>query len=659
MKKYKASLLKVTAQSLILFISFSSAAAQIGGPKDMKKAQAPKTASQTFEKGGIKVDFSIKSSPDADGRDNGLVAGANAVVTFRVTDNRTNQPITGLHPVAWFSSRESDREPNEAECKDRIRTFMGGLLSVRADVDLNKYLVLTLNHDKTVTFINPQISFNITKLESIVPLPAAGSDWVLSKNKDFLYLTMPEASAVAVIDTVTRKLAGTISTGEKTKPVRISIQPDGKKVWVGLDGSPKVAVIDVRTNSLAGHASAGDGLHNIAFTADSRFAFVTNSAADTVTAIDANSLGKLGDIAVGKTPVPLAYSSASGFIYVGAINGGTVSVIDPARLEVIKTVALKRGLVALRFDPSGRYGFAVNQVESEVSVIDASNNQVIATTEVVKGPDQVTFTDRYAYIRGTGSERFSLIEVGQVVKKGSAAPLTIQAGRQSPSALAQEIGVSDMIQPTPEGNAVVIANTPDMMLYYYVEGMMAPMGTLQNYKRRPHALLVLDRSLYESEPGVYTSAVKLTSGGTFDVPMLIDQPRVVKCFALQIADSADGQKKPLVSLSIEHMFKSAPFKSGEAAALRFKITDPVTKQAVTGLDDVQVLIFEPPGIWQQRQWAKEVANGVYEAAQVFPRAAVYNVMVGVESRGVRFADLPFTAVPVADGAEKDKKEAKN
>ena len=107
------------------------------------------------------------------------------------------------------------------------------------------------------------------------------------------------------------------------------------------------------------------------------------------------------------------------------------------------------------------------------------------------------------------------------------------------------------------------------------------------------------------------------------------------------------------------MFKESSFKSGEAAALRFKITDPVTKQAITGLEDVQVLIFEPPGIWQQRLWAKEVGDGVYEAAQVFPRAAVYNVMVRVESRAVRFNDFPHTALQVVDGAEKDKKESKN
>ena len=660
MRRLKESVLKAVALSLILFPSFSTATAQVAGPKDMKKTRAPKSASQTFEKEGVKIDFSIKSLPDAGGRDSGLVAGANAVVSFRVTDKRTNQPITNLHPVAWFSARSSDREPNEAECKDRIRTFMGGLLSARPDVDLNKYLVLTLNHDKTVTFINPQISFNVTKLESIVPLPAAGVNWVLSKDKDFLYLTMPDSSAVAVINTVTRKLADTISTGEKTKPMRIALQPDGKQVWVGLDGSPSVAVIDARTNKLAGHASAGEGLHNITFTGDSRLAFVTNSAANTVTAVDTKTLTKLADIGVGKTPVPVAYSGASGFVYVAAINDEAVSVINPANLKVIKTVRLARGVVALRFDPTGRYGFAVNQVESNVSVIDASVNQIVATAQVAKGPDQVTFTDRYAYIRGTESERFSLIELGQVAKNGSATPINIQAGRQSPDALAREIGVSDMIRPTPEGNAVVIANTPDMMLYYYAEGMMAPMGTLQNYKRRPHALLVLDRSLHESAPGVYTSAVRLTSGGKFDVPMLINQPRVVKCFAFEIEDSPDGQKKkPVVALSIEHMFKESRFKSGEAAALRFRITDPVTKQAVTGLEDVQVLIFEPPGIWQQRLWAREVGGGVYEAAQIFPRAAVYNVMVRVESRAVRFNDFPHTALEVVNGAEKGKMESKN
>ncbi|HXG67999.1 MAG TPA: hypothetical protein VNO70_23075, partial [Blastocatellia bacterium] len=528
---------------VLVFGAIATARAQIGGPKDMKReaaTPAPDSVSQRFEREGIVVDFSLRATPGADGKQQGLVAGADAVVEFRVMDKRTGQPVTGLHPNGWISARKSERAPNEAECRDRIRAFTGGLLSVRADIDLNSYLLLTLNHDNTITFINPQVSFNITKLESIIPLPGAGADWALSKNKDALYLTLPELSAVAVINTVTRKLVGTIPVGEKVKPMRIALQPDGRYAWVGLDGSARIAVIDTETNKLAATVPVGAGLHTIAFTADSRFAYVTNSAADTVTAIDTKTLSKVADFTVGKTPVPIAYSSASGLIYVAALNGGAVTVIDPARQQVVKTIPMRRGVVALRFDPSGRYGFAVNQVESTVSVIDASTNTIVGASEVVKSPDQVTFTGRYAYIRGTGSEKFSLIELSEVARTGSVAPVNIQAGRQAASALPQEIGVADMIAPTPEGNAVVIANTPDRMLYYYVEGMMAPMGTLQNYKRKPHALLVIDRSLAETAPGVYTSPIRLKQAGVFDVPVMIDQPRIVNCFELKVAESPDG-----------------------------------------------------------------------------------------------------------------------
>jgi hypothetical protein len=63
---------------------------------------------------------------------------------------------------------------------------------------------------------------------------------------------------------------------------------------------------------------------------------------------------------------------------------------------------------------------------------------------------------------------------------------------------------------------------------------------------------------------------------------------------------------------------------------------------------VQVLIFEPPGAWQERLWAKAGGAGVYEVTQVFPRAGIYNVLVSIASRGLRYGDLPFTSIVVTD-----------
>lgn len=635
------------------------------GKANAARSKPPVSFAQKYEKEGVAVDLLIQSLPDEMGRNNGLIHEADAIATFRLTDVRTGQPLTGLHPAAWFNSNQSGRAPNEAECKDKIRTFSGGLLSSRADVDLNNYLMLTLNHDHTVTFINPQVSFSKTKLESIVELPGSGADWVLSENKKFLYVTLPEQSAVAVINTITKRLVTTLTIGEKTKPMRLALEPGGRNVWIGLDGSASVAAIDTASNKLAAIIPAGAGLHNIAFTEDGRFAYVTNSDADTVSVIDIKKLDKVADIKVGKTPVPVAYGSASRLIYVAAINGASIAVIDPAKQQVVKSIPVKRGVVALRFEPKGRFGFAVNQVESMVSVLDSATNTINAEATVVKQPDQVVFTPGYAYIRGTDSEKVSLLDLS-LAASGKISPVEVTAGRLAPSKLPQEIGVSDMIAPTPEGNAVMIANAPDQMIYYYVEGMMAPMGTFTNYKRRPQALLLLDRSLSEIEPGVYSTLIKLPRAGHYDVPFFLNQPRVVNCFQMDIAESPAGAKNSATSsIAVEFLFKDKRFKTQDVNSLRIKLTDSQTKQPIIGLNDVQVLIFEPPGIWQQRQFASEVESGIYEIMQAFPRAGAYNFMLRISSRGVSFADLPSVVVPVQNAEQSEaqnadtKKEVKN
>jgi len=634
------------------------ATAQIGGPIKTKSgandkannsaARPVRSVSQRFEHEGIAVDFTLAAAPGEHGKENGLVAGANAVASFRVTDARSGQPLTGLHPNAWISSRVGEHVPNDIECKDKIASFMGGLLSVRPDVDLNSYLVWTINHDNTISVINPQVAFSRTKLENLIVLPGAGADWALSKSNDVLYVTLPELSSVAVIDTVTRKVARTIPLKTGTRPRRIVMNPTGSHALVGLDDSPYIAVIDTRTNSLAAMISTGDGLHQIEFEPGGRFAYVSNSKANTVSVIDTRKLAKVSDLSTGATPAAVAYSSASRSFYVASLNGAVISVIDPAKRRLVNTIPTEPGVVALRFAPDGRFGFLVNQVKSTVSILDAATNKIIAGTKVVKEPDQVVFTRGYAYIHSIGSEKFSLIELTDFTRT-TPAPVEIQAGQKAPAAMPEEIGGADMIAPTPEGNAVMIANNPDQLIYYYVEGMMAPMGTFSNYKRRPRALLLLDRSLSETAPGVYSTNVKLRHSGSFDVPVLLDQPRIHKCFQVNIGASPDGEdERSGASIAVETMFETERVKTGAAVPLKFKIVDPVTRQPLKGLRDVTVLVFQQPGIWQQRQMAKEIDAGIYQVTQVFPNAGLFNVMVGAASRGVTFADLPFKTVKVLD-----------
>jgi YVTN family beta-propeller protein len=630
--------------------SAQTVGAGLGAASPAGPQAVPASYSDRFERGGIVLDFEIKARPAEAGGAGRIAAGADAVATFRLTYAGTGEPVSGLRPNAWIDARRDRTVTGDGACLDKIRTFMGGLLSARPDIDLNSYLLLTLNHDRTITFINPQISFSVTKLEGIVELPGVGADWALAKDKETLYVTLPEQSAVAVVNTVTKKLAGTLPTGERTRPVRVALQPDGHYAWVGLDGSPFVAVIDTTTHKVVGRVPVGEGLHTFAFSSDSKYAFVTNSSSDSVSVVEVATLSKLADVGVGRTPVTIAYSEASRLAYVAGPNGESVSAIDPRGRRVVATAPTGRGVVALRFAPGGRFAVAVNQVGSTVSVLDASTNSFVASAGVVKSPDQVTFTDRYAYVRGQGSEQFSLIEMSGA-SKGKISPVSITAGQRPPSARPGEIGVADMFAPTPEGNSVMLASGPDQTIYYYTEGMMAPVGTLSNYKRRPLALMLLDRSLTEVSPGVYTSPVKLRKAGVFDVPVIIDQPRLTHCFRLNVAESPGVEKDSGASLAVEALFAGRRFRAGEAAALRFRVADAATRRPLAGLRDVQVLVFEA-GVWQQRLRAAEVAAGEYEVRLEFPHSGIFRVLLRSPSRGVAFADLPYTTVPVDGDAGK-------
>lgn len=606
-------------------------------------------APQRVERGGIAVDFSFEAaaSPSAP-----VQAGASAIATFRISDARTGEPLSGMRPKAWLSARRSEAVAIETPCTGKIRGFVSGQISARPDADLNGYILATLNHDKTITFLNPQIASNISKLESVVVLPSNGSDWVLTPDRSRLLVTMPDASAVAVIDTVTAKLIASVSTGDLSKPGRIAVQPGGRFAWVGLDAKNQVAVIDIAARKLVTTLPVGAGLHQVVFSTDGRWSAVTNAASDSVTLFDAEALKSTAEIAVPKTPVSVAWSSAAGLFYVASLNGSALTGISPERRSAVASIPASPGVVTISFDPEGRLGFAVNQLASRLIVFDPATNLIVGSGETVPEPDQIAFTRLYAYVRGVASEKFSLFDLSPMRRSTPGSPVelkpaNIQAGRLLPSSEPTEIGPAPMIAPTPEGNSVMIANAPDRMIYYYAEGMMAPMGTLQNYRRMPRGLMVLDRSLTETAPGVFSAPVTLSSGGRFDVPFLIDQPRLAHCFEVAVEGDARQKNEVRSHVSAEFLTKETSIGTGQSVLVRFRLTNTVTHDPLSGVRDTQLLVFRTAGLAQQRQPLTERGNGIYEATQKFAQPGLYHLMLGVPSLGAKFSDLPFGTVKVS------------
>jgi hypothetical protein len=184
------------------------------------------------------------------------------------------------------------------------------------------------------------------------------------------------------------------------------------------------------------------------------------------------------------------------------------------------------------------------------------------------------------------------------------------------------------------------------------------MGSFQNYRRDPRAVLVLDNSLRESSPGVYTSHVKFNGSGHYDVAFLLDSPRMVGCFDIAVGENPDLPKPKGLPIKVEAISDGSSLRVGESYRLRFKVTDTDSNQPKADLKDMGVLVFLAPGIWQQRDWAKAVGGGIYEMSFVPPRAGIYYVFFQSPSLGVHFNQLPALTLRASNaGAAPQPKDA--
>lgn len=605
---------------------------------------------QHLEDMGIAVTYSIaplkgKNKWDA------IYAGDDVEVRFEITDATTGSPLSNVNPGAWIHGKGQTQAET---CKEKIQSFLNASLSTRAEHDLNVFYVLALNDEPSITVVDPLFGYGGTQLLAMIRLPGVGEDWLLSQDQRRLYVTMPHINQVAVIDTANWEIIHRVTVG--VQPTRIRMQPDGKYLWIsciertadGVQGI--VSVIDTDTQEVAANLKIGRGHHEIAFSEDSAFAYISNNETASVAVVDVQALKTLKTIKIGSSAGELVYSSESRCAYVVDGVDGKIAVIDGYRHALITHIPAKPGLGTIKIMPDDRYVFVANLNEATVEVIDVARNAIIQTADVGPEPDQIFFTMNIAYVRSRGSELILMIPLDHV---GNDGPLSVVdfSGGHTPFGMEEHPSLAGGIDQAPSGLAVVVSNPVDKTIYYYREGMAAPMGHYTNYGREPRGVLVVDRSLNEVSPGVYTTQLKLDNSGAYDVAFLLDVPPLVHCFDLNVENRPGAivkdKRKPIM---IEPILDNRQVVAGESVRIRFAVRDTATGQPRDDLKDLNVVAFSA-GNWQRRQWAKHTKNGIYEANIVLPRSGAYYVFCQVASLGLHYRDFPSISIR-ASSAEK-------
>src|SRR5689334_25200940 len=241
-----------THRNLITIIGLLVFAVAVQAQDAKKTIQTQKIVEQ-----GVAIEFTAE--PLVQNADT-IRAAEDVNVRFKVTDTTTGTPVKGLGLSAWISMREG-KTTELTQCREKIQSYLTGSMRARPDVDLNSYYLLALNKSPDISVIDPLLGFGGSKLLTLVMMKSPGEDWVLTSDREKLFVTLPLVNQVAVIDTRNWKVVSYVDTG--IKPASIALQPDQKYVWIGNDGDDKVTAIDVATLKVAAQISTGSGRHEI------------------------------------------------------------------------------------------------------------------------------------------------------------------------------------------------------------------------------------------------------------------------------------------------------------------------------------------------------------------------------------------------------------
>lgn len=242
--------------------------------------------------------------------------------------------------------------------------------------------------------------------------------YVANNNNDGI----PGGDTVSVINLATNKVVTTISDASFNEPYTVTINKAGTLAYVTNSNSTTIAIIDTATNEVIGTIGGFDGPSGMVITPAGDRAYVNNYGgpsgvgsgnATTVRVVDLNTNSIIGaPITVGLAPASLAITPDGAFVYtINYVDGnpgtGTMSIIQTSDNTVVGTITGFSGPFAIAITPNGKFAYVTNfgsnnfsPVGHTVSVVNLRTNTITATITLGTQPSGIALTPdgRFAYV---------------------------------------------------------------------------------------------------------------------------------------------------------------------------------------------------------------------------------------------------------------------
>lgn len=231
------------------------------------------------------------------------------------------------------------------------------------------------------------------KVIKTIPVGKEPHHLMMTPDQKTLLIANAAGNDVALMNPTTGELTGRIP--DIIDPYQIGYSPNNK--WFVANGN-RLDRVDVyhaqgADLKLAKSIKLGKTPSHVAFTADSKIAFITLQDSNELAAIDLDTQTVIWKMTTGKVPAGVWMTPGDQYLLVGITGEDNVQVIDWKNRKEVKRIFTGKG--AHNFRPLGdkKHVFVSNRVASTISMINMQTLEKVSDiTGLPAGPDDMEIT---------------------------------------------------------------------------------------------------------------------------------------------------------------------------------------------------------------------------------------------------------------------------
>jgi YVTN family beta-propeller protein len=172
-------------------------------------------------------------------------------------------------------------------------------------------------------------------------------------------------------------------------PYQLGFSPDGKFLVVNGLARNQVDVYDPQTMNLIKRFPAETMPSHMAFSPEGRTVFVSLQGSDKLAAFDLVTMMPLWTEPVGPTPAGVLW--LNGRVLVADMGSDYVAVVDPANGHVTNKIVTGKGAHNLFISPDEKILWVNNRAGGTTTALDAATLRVLKSFNIPGGPDDIAF----------------------------------------------------------------------------------------------------------------------------------------------------------------------------------------------------------------------------------------------------------------------------